>query len=72
MTNPNFIPVFTSAEGKAEVMRTDQAVMGNWLVLFRDPVQFSDSASHRCPLADGSIACVVFVSSWIKASYPLV
>lgn len=36
MTTPNFIPVFTSAEGKAEVMRAYQAVMDKWSVPYKD------------------------------------
>lgn len=36
MTTLSYIPVFTSAEGKAEVMRVYQAVMDQWHIPYKD------------------------------------
>jgi hypothetical protein len=36
VTTPTYIPDFTSAEGKAEVMRAYQAVMDQWRIPYKD------------------------------------
>ena len=43
---PNFVPVFSSPEGKAEIMRDYQVIMDHWPVAFKEltvPTSFGET-----------------------------